>query len=73
MAIIEKKLSWTVKSKMEEGGQVTVNLVATTPEGVTFASPSEGIFLVMQKDQCTLEVDQIIEGIVVAQYDDTIL
>lgn len=71
MALVDQKLNWTVASKKERlDGKAVVNLTPTTPEGIEFASPSEGIFLIIPKDICTLEVGQVIEGIVVARVDD---
>jgi len=71
MAIIDKKLTWTVKSKLErEDGKVVVNFVPTAPEGIEYSSPSEGIFVTVLATECVLSVGQTIEGILVAQVDD---
>jgi hypothetical protein len=72
--MIEKKLTWTVKSKLErEDGKVVINLVPTTPEGIEYSSPSEGIFVTAPVSECTLSVGDIIEGPTVAQYDDGVI
>ena len=69
--IIDKKLSWTVKSKLErEDGKVVVNLVPTVPEGIEYSSPSEGIFITVPVTECILDVGDVVEGILVAQADD---
>ena len=72
--IIDKKLTWTVKSKLErEDGKIVINLAPTAPEGVEYSSPSEGIFITCAATECILTVGQIIDGIIVAQYDDGVI
>ena len=68
--IIDKKLSWTVKSKLEMANQkVVVNLVPNVPEDVEYSSPGEGIFITVPKDQCVVNVGDVVEGILVAQVE----
>lgn len=67
--MIEKR-SWTVKSKLEMANQkVVVNLVPNVPEDVEYSSPSDGMFITVQKDQCALNVGNVVEGILVAQVE----
>jgi len=73
MAIVDKKLNWTVASKTERSdGKVVINFIPETPEGIEYSSPSEGIFITVPLAECILSVGQVVEGIVVAQVDDGI-
>ena len=68
--MVEKKLSWTVVSKTEKSdGSVVVNLKLILPEDVEYSSPGEGIFITVPKDQCILNVNDVIDGILVAQVE----
>lgn len=68
--MIDKKVTWAVVSMTETATMVTVQLQPVVPEGITFASPSEGIFLQMPVAECIVNVEDVLEDLTVAQADD---
>jgi hypothetical protein len=68
--IIDKKISFGIAEKTEKmDGTTLIKLIPSAPEGVQWASPAE-VFVVVQTEECALELGGTYDGLVVAQYDD---
>jgi hypothetical protein len=68
--LIDKKLNFEVKTKTESLNTITLQLTPLPDEGIQYASPSEGIFVIVPKDQVILNVGDIVLGLIVGQFDD---
>ena len=69
MAIIDKKITFTVQEITDKGATVLIKFVPTMPDGVTWGSPSDPLFVTVDKAENYLAVGDVFDG-VVAKYDD---
>ena len=72
MAIIDKKITFTVQEITDKGETVLIKFIPTMPDGVTWGSPGEPLFVTVNKEENYLAVGDVFDG-VVAKYDDGIL
>ena len=70
MAIIDKKITFTVQEITDKGATVLLKFRPTMPEGTTWDSPGDPLFVTVAKDENYLSVGDTFDGPVVAQYDD---
>ena len=70
MAIIDKKITFTVQEITDKGETVLIKFVPTMPDGVVWGSPGDPLFVTVAKDENYLSVGDTFDGPVVAQYDD---
>lgn len=70
MAIIDKKITFTVQEITDKGETVLIKFVPTMPEGVVWSSPGYPLFVTVAKNENYLSVGDTFDGPVVAQYDD---
>lgn len=68
--LVDKKVTWAVVSKTETATTTTVQLQPVVPDGITYASPGEGIFLQMPVSECIVNVGDVLEDLTLAQADD---
>jgi hypothetical protein len=73
MAIIDKKITFTVQEITDKGETVLIKFVPTMPDGVVWGSPSDPLFVTVQKAENYLAVGDTFDGPVVAKYDDGVL
>jgi hypothetical protein len=72
MAIIDKKITFTVQEITDKGETVLINFVPTMPDGVVWGSPSDPLFVTVAKNENYLSVGDSFGEVVIAQYDDGI-
>ena len=70
MAVIDKKITFTVQEITDKGETVLIKFIPTMPDGVTWGSPGDPLFVTVAKDENYLSVGDIFDGPVVAKYDD---
>ena len=70
MAIIDKKITFTVQEITDKGETVLIKFVPTMPDGVVWGSPSDSLFVTVNKEENYLAVGDVFDGPVVAKYDD---
>jgi hypothetical protein len=70
MAIIDKKITFTVQEITDKGSTVLLKFVPNMPEGTAWSSPSDPLFITVAKEENYLSVGDTFDGPVVAQYDD---
>lgn len=70
MAIIDKKITFTVREITDKGEIVLIKFAPIMPEGVVWSSPGDPLFVTVAKDENYLSVGDTFDGPVVAQYDD---
>ena len=73
MALIDKKITFTVQEITDKGTTVLLKFVPTMPEGTTWDSPSDPLFVTVPKEENIYAVGDTFDGPVVAQYDDGIV
>lgn len=70
MAIIDKKITFTVQEITDKGDVVLIKFTPTMPDGVIWGSPSDSLFVTVAKSENYLSVGDSFDGGVVAQFDD---
>jgi|GEM_PF-3307397 len=70
MAILDKKIIFTVQEITDKGETVLIKFRPTMPDGVTWGSPGDPLFVTVQKAENYLAVGDTFDGPVVAKYDD---
>lgn len=70
MAIIDKKITFTVQEITDKGEIVLIKFIPTMPEGVVWSSPGDPLFVTVNKNENILAVGDTFDGPVIAQYDD---
>ena len=70
MAIIDKKIMFTVNEITDKGETILIKFRPTMPDGVTWGSPGDPLFVTVQKAENYLAVGDTFDGPVVAQIDD---
>ena len=70
MAIIDKKITFTVQEITDKGETVLIKFVPTMPDGVVWGSPSDPLFVTVQKAENYLAVGDTFDGPVIAKFDD---
>ena len=70
MAIIDKKIMFTVNEITDKGETVLIKFRPTMPDGVTWGSPGDPLFVTINKNENYLSVGDTFDGPVVAKYDD---
>ena len=70
MAIIDKKITFTVQEITDKGEIVLIKFIPTMPDGVTWGSPSDPLFVTVAKSENYLSVGDSFGEVVIAQYDD---
>jgi hypothetical protein len=73
MAIIEKRITFTVQEITDKGETVLIKFIPTMPDGVTWGSPGDPLFVTVNKEENYLAVGDVFDGPVVAQIDDGVL
>jgi len=73
MAIMDKKITFTVQEITDKGETVLIKFVPTMPDGVVWGSPSDPLFVTVNKEENYLAVGDTFDGPVVAKYDDGVL
>lgn len=73
MAIIDKKITFTVQEITDKGETVLIKFAPTMPDGVVWGSPSDPLFVTVPKAENYLAVGDTFDGPVVAKYDDGII
>lgn len=68
--MVEKKITFTVLELTDKGETVLIKFMPTTPESVTWDSPSDPFFVTVPKEENYLAVGDTFDGPVVAKYDD---
>ncbi|WP_041274638.1 hypothetical protein [Desulforamulus reducens] len=71
--IIDKKITFEVTEITDKGSTVLLKFIPTMPEGTTWDSPSDPLFVTVPKDQNILSVGDVFDGPVIAQYDDGVV
>lgn len=69
MAIIDKKITFTVQEITDKGEIVLIKFIPTMPDGVVWGSPGDPLFVTVNKEENYLAVGDVFDG-VVAKYDD---
>jgi hypothetical protein len=69
MAIIDKKITFTVQEITDKGEIVLIKFIPTMPDGVIWGSPGDPLFVTVNKEENYLAVGDVFDG-VVAKYDD---
>jgi hypothetical protein len=72
MAIIDKKITFTVQEITDKGATVLLKFRPTMPEGTTWDSPGDPLFVTVAKSENYLSVGDSFGEVVIAQYDDGI-
>ena len=70
MAIIEKRITFTVQEITDKGDTILIKFTPTMPDGVVWGSPSDPLFVTVNKEENYLAVGDVFDGPVVAKYDD---
>ena len=70
MAIIDKKITFTVQEITDKGEIVLIKFIPTMPDGVVWGSPGDPLFVTVNKNENILAVGDTFDGPVIAQYDD---
>ncbi len=70
MAIIDKKITFTVQEITDKGNTILLKFTPNMPEGAVWGSPSDPLFVTVQKAENYLAVGDTFDGPVIAQYDD---
>lgn len=73
MAIIDKKITFTVQEITDKGSTVLLKITPNMPEGVVWSSPGDPLFVTVAKSENYLSVGDTFDGPVVAQIDDGVL
>ena len=73
MAIMDKKITFTVQEITDKGETVLIKFIPTMPEGVVWSSPGDPLFVTVNKEENYLAVGDTFDGPVVAKYDDGVL
>jgi hypothetical protein len=73
MAIIDKKITFTVQEITDKGDTVLLKFTPNMPEGVVWSSPGDPLFVAVAKTENYLAVGDTFDGPVVAKYDDGVL
>lgn len=68
--IDEKKITFTVQEITDKGETVLIKFIPNVPEGVTWDSPGDPLFVTVPKEENYLAVGDTFDGPVVAKYDD---
>ena len=69
---IDKKITFTVVEITDKGDTVLLKFIPNMPEGVTWSSPGDPLFVTVPKAENYLSVGDIFDGPVVAKIDDGI-
>lgn len=67
--IIEKRITFTVIEITDKGNTVLLKFTPNMPEGAVWGSPSDPLFVTVNKEENYLAVGDVFDG-VVAKYDD---
>ena len=51
MAIIDKKITFTVQEITDKGETVLIKFIPTMPDGVTWGSPGDPLFVTVGKEK----------------------
>jgi len=70
MAIIDKKITFTVQEITDKGNTILLKFTPNMPEGVVWSSPGDPLFVTVNKEENYLAVGDTFDGPVVAKYDD---
>lgn len=70
MAIIDKKITFTVREITDKGEIVLIKFAPIMPEGVVWSSPGDPLFVTVAKSENYLSVGDSFGEVVIAQYDD---
>ena len=70
MAILDKKIMFTVNEITDKGETVLIKFRPNMPDGVTWGSPGDPLFVTVNKEENYLAVGDVFDGPVVAKYDD---
>ena len=70
MAIIDKKITFTVQEITDKGATILLKFRPNMPDGVTWGSPGDPLFVTVNKEENYLAVGDVFDGPVVAKYDD---
>ena len=70
MAIIEKRITFTVQEITDKGEIVLIKFRPTMPDGVVWGSPGDPLFVTVDKAENYLNVGDTFDGPVIAKYDD---
>jgi hypothetical protein len=70
MAIIDKKITFTVQEITDKGETVLIKFRPTMPDGVTWGSPGDPLFVTVAKAENYLSVGDSFGEVVIAQFDD---
>ena len=70
MSIIDKKITFTVQEITDKGATVLLKFRPTMPEGTTWDSPGDPLFVTVAKSENYLSVGDSFGEVVIAQYDD---
>jgi hypothetical protein len=70
MAIIEKRITFTVIEITDKGETILIKFRPTMPDGVVWGSPSDPLFVTVAKSENYLSVGDSFGEVVIAQYDD---
>ncbi|MGS0745550.1 hypothetical protein ACU70A_06305 [Syntrophomonas erecta subsp. sporosyntropha] len=68
--ISEKKISFTVLELTDKGETVLIKFAPSVPEGTTWDSPGDPLFVTVAKDENYLSVGDTFDGPVIAKFDD---
>lgn len=70
MAIIDKKITFTVQEITDKGETVLIKFIPTMPDEVVWGSPGDPLFVTVAKNENYLSVGDSFGEVVIAQYDD---
>ena len=68
--IVEKKITFTVLELTDKGETILIKFAPSVPEGTTWDSPSDPLFVTVPKAENYLAVGDTFDGPVIAKYDD---
>ena len=67
---MDKIINFTVIEMTDKGETVLIKFQPNMPEGVTWDSPSDPLFVTVNKDENYLNVGDSFGEVVIAQFDD---
>ena len=68
--IVEKKITFEVNEITDKGDTVLLKFSPTMPEGASWGSPGDPLFVTVQKAENYLAVGDTFDGPVIAKFDD---
>jgi hypothetical protein len=68
--IVEKKITFTVQEITDKGATVLIKFIPNVPEGVTWDSPGDPLFVTVPKTDNYLSVGDTFDGPAIAKLDD---